>query len=340
MRVASPLNRYLLTVPERVVRSVVGISAGLAREVGEVAIPDGIRRTQLYQNVVDGTLRFLIQQVGEVEGVYTAEHGLPDDFLARRTAGNAVEALGVVAFRASPVWVLAALSDLAGMGRQLIPELTTALKAQGLLDKDAEYVSVDQMLDGFEKSSSRLASSFNTPPLDIAGLRAEWTALREEVKGMAPDRLPSRASIRQVWTDLTAEAARQERSVFETSSIMAVSAVRSVPEGVKWLSASTVVGVTRTGQVVGTAVLDHYRDTLGKIRDVGYLAFARRQFTPYIRAAADQFSPTRITLTQRVWGKVAAFKFRRPYFRRPYFRPPYMQRGDTKRDDTKRDDKK
>lgn len=298
-----PPRKYLLTLPERVVRSIVGISAGLAREAGEVAIPDGIRRTQLYQNVVDGTLRFLIEQVGEVEGVYAADKALPADFLVRRTAGNAVEALGVVAFRASPVWVLAALSDLAGMGRQLIPELTAALKSEGLLDKDAEYVSVDQMLDGLEKSSSRLASSFNTPPLDIAGLRREWSALREEARGLTPGHLPSRASIRQVWSDLTAEAARQERSVFETSSVMAVSAVRAVPEGVKWLSASTVVGVTRTGQVVGTALLDHYRDTLGEIRDVGYVAFARRQFTPYIRAATDQFSPSRITLTQKLWSR-------------------------------------
>lgn len=302
---ALPSREYLLTVPERVVRSVVGISAGLAREVGEVAIPDGIRRSQLYQNVVDGTLRFLIEQVGEVEGVYAADTAQADDFLVRRSAGNAVEALGVVAFRASPVWVLAALSDLAGMGRQLIPELTNALKSEGLLDKDAEYESVDQMLDGLEKTSSRLASSINTPPLDVAGLRREWTALREEVKGLAPDNLPSRDSIRQIWTALKEESARQERSVFETSSVMAVAAVLAVPDGVKWLSASTVVGVKRTGQVVGTALLDHYRGTLGEIRDVGYLPFARRQFTPYIRAAASQFSPARVTLTQRLWSKVA-----------------------------------
>lgn len=142
--------------------------------------------------------------------------------------------------------------------------------------------------------------------------------MREEVKSLAPENLPSRDSIRQVWTDLTADAARQERSVFETSSIMAMSAVRAVPEGVRWLSASTVVGVTRTGQVVGTALLDHYRHTLGEIRDVGYLAFTRRQFTPYIRAAADQFSPARVTLTQKLWSKarsLAPFTFRAPYFR-------------------------
>ena len=85
------VKAYLLSVPERVVRSVLGVGAGVAREVGEVALPEGVRRSQLYQNVVDATLRYLIEQVGGVEGVYRAETPLPDDYLARRTAGNAVE---------------------------------------------------------------------------------------------------------------------------------------------------------------------------------------------------------------------------------------------------------
>lgn len=43
------VKRYLLSLPERVVRSAVGVGAGVLREVGEVAIPAGIRRSQLYQ---------------------------------------------------------------------------------------------------------------------------------------------------------------------------------------------------------------------------------------------------------------------------------------------------
>ena len=64
------LKRYLLTVPERVARSIVGLGAGLAREVGEVALPGTIRRSRLYQNLVDATLRYLIEQVGGAGGVY------------------------------------------------------------------------------------------------------------------------------------------------------------------------------------------------------------------------------------------------------------------------------
>jgi hypothetical protein len=115
------MRSYLISLPERLVRSILGLSAGLAREVGEVALPAAVRRSQLYQNLVDTTLRFLIEQVGEVDGVYAGKDHLPDDFLVRRTAGNAIEVLGIVAFRASPVWVLAAMAYVCGMGRHLIP---------------------------------------------------------------------------------------------------------------------------------------------------------------------------------------------------------------------------
>lgn len=298
------VKTYLLSFPERVVRSALGLSAGVAREVGEVALPKAIRRSQLYQNLVDATLRLLIEQVGGVEGVYSGEAALPDNFLARRTAGNAVEMLGIVAFRASPVWILAALADLSGLGRQLIPEMADALKREGLLEKDAHYTSLDQMLNGLERTSSRLAATMNTPPLDVAGLRTEWEAIREDARSLQSSSLPSRETITNVWAQLKTESARQNRSVFETSSVMAVSAVRALPSGVRWISASTRVGATRTTHIFAAALLDHYKQTLREMRQVGYLAYADRQFRPYVRAAVDQFSPKRRTLTQRLLEKV------------------------------------
>jgi hypothetical protein len=297
------LKGYLLSMPERLVRSVLGLGAGAVREVGEVTLPAGIRRSHLYQNLVDGMLRFLTERVGGVEGFTSADEAIPDKYLARRTAGNAVEALGIVAFRASPVWVLAALADVVGMGRQLIPEIADALKAQGLLEKDTEFTNVDQMLDGLERTSARLAGTINAPPLDVAGLRAEWEALREEARSLKPTGLPSRDAIRDVWTKLRAEAARQDRSVFGTSSVIAVSAARALPEGVRWLSASARVGATRTGQLYATALLDHYKQTLSEMGQVGYLVFARRQLHPYFSAAVGQFSPRRRSLTERLLEK-------------------------------------
>jgi hypothetical protein len=283
------VKRYLLSLPERLVRSTLGLGAGAAREVGEVVLPDAVRGSQLYRNLVDTTLRFVIEQVGGVEGVYGKPDELQENFLARRTAGNAVEILGIVAFRASPVWVLAALADVCGAGRQVIPEIADALKEQGLLDNDAQVTSVDQMLNGLERTSSRLASTINTPPLDIAGLRQEWEAIRTEARTIQPGAFPTRETVGEMWGQLKAESARQERSVFATSSAIAVSAVRA--------------GVVRTGGMVGVALLDHYSRTLAEMRQTGYAAFAARQFRPYVRAAIDQFSPKRRTLTERLLEK-------------------------------------
>lgn len=307
------VKSYLLSLPERLVRSTLGVGAGVAREVGDLALPESVRRGRLYQTLVDTTLRFLIEQVGGVEGVYRTEDKLADDFLVRRTAGNAIEMLGVVAFRASPVWVLAALADISGAGRHLIPEITDALKAEGLLEKDWEFRTVDEMLDGLERTSARLAATMNAPPLDVAGLRDEWRTIREEARSLHPSSLPSRETITTLWQQLMAEARRQDRSLFETSSMLALSAAAAVPDSVRWLTASTRVGATRAGQVAGAVLLDHYRKTLGEIRQVGYGSFAARQLQPYLRAAVNQFSPQRRTLTERVLEKLERVRLRKPH---------------------------
>jgi hypothetical protein len=294
------MKTYLLTLPERLIRSTLGVGAGVAREVGEVLLPDSLRRTQLYQNLVDATLRFLIQQVGEVDGVYEDGEKVPDDFLARRTAGNAIEVLGIVAFRASPVWVLAALADLCGAGRHLIPEIADALKAQGLLDRETRFTSVDQLLDGLERTSSRLASTINAPPLDVGALRAEWDAIRREAASLQPASLPSADMVMAAWRQVIETARGQERTIFETSSMMALSAVRAIPETARWLSSSARVSATRTGQIVASALLEDYRRTLGEIQRIGYAAYAVGHLRPYVTAAIAQFSPERRTLTERL----------------------------------------
>jgi hypothetical protein len=179
------------------------------------------------------------------------------------------------------VWILAALADLCGAGRHLIPEISESLKAQGLLDTDAEFTSVDQLLDGLERTSSRLAATVNTPPLDVAALRVEWKAIRDEARTV-PLGLPSPESVVASWKQLQASSVREKRSVFEISTMVALATV------------------TRTSQIVGAALLDHYRTTLRDIEQVGFATYAGRHMRPYVTAAVAQFSPSRRTLTERL----------------------------------------
>jgi hypothetical protein len=81
--------------------------------------------------------------------------------------------------------------------------------------------------------------------------------------------------------------------------MLAVSAVRGLPDGARWLGASAMVGATRTGQILAASLLDYYRTTLHDVREVGYTRYAVRQLSPYVRAAASHLAPTRRTMTER-----------------------------------------
>ena len=286
------------------IRSALALSAGLLREVGEVVVPRTVRRGQLYKSLVDTTLRYVIEQVGGVKGVYATEVPQTQDFLARRGVGHAIEILGIAAFRISPVWVFAALADLSGLGRRLIPEIAEALKAEGLLEKEGQFESVDQVLDGMEKTSSRLAQTLNVPPLDVAGLRREWTEIRLQARELKPADLPSVKDISSRWEALKYEAARQGRSIFATSSVMAVSAVRALPDRARWLSSSTRVGAARTGKLLFATILDDYSRTLAELGEVGYVTYAKRQLSPYLRACVDRFSRHQRSMTERTIERI------------------------------------
>jgi hypothetical protein len=299
-----PSRAYFLSLPERVIRSALGFSAGLLHEIGEIALPRTVRRGQLYRSLVDTTLRYVIEQVGGAKGVYPTEVPQAQDFLARRGVGHGIELLGIAAFRISPVWVFAALADLSGLGRRLISEIAEALKEEGLLDKEAQFENVDQVLDSLEKTSSRVAQTITAPPIDVGRLRKEWTEIRLQAGGLKPVDLPSIKDISSRWEALKDEAARQGRSIFEISSVMAISAIRALPDRALWLSTSTRVGAARTGKFFSAAILEDYSRTLNELREIGYSTYARHQLSPYLRACVDQFSRRQRSLTERLIERI------------------------------------
>ncbi len=297
---SAPPYKYILSLPERAIRSLGALSGGLLREIGNVALPASVRRTTLYRTMVEVALRFLIEEVGQVEGVYPSEGRLAEDFLLKRTASHGIELLGILAFHASPVWVLAALADATGGGRKLILEIADALKEEGLLERDARFETMDQVLLGLEKTSDHMATTLNMPPVDIAGLRREWEQLKHELTNIPPKKVPALERIEGVWEELQSTARQQGRSVFVVSSLLAVSTVAHVPANVLWLSRAARSAVRRTGRVLGDTILDHYTASLGEIGRTGFFAYWSREFRPYLRGAAEQFAPDHESLTEKL----------------------------------------
>ena len=208
-------------------RSLAAVSGGLLREIGTVALPASVRRSTLYRTMVEVALRFLIEEVGQVQGVYPAEGRLAEKFLLKRTASHGIELLGILAFHASPIWVLAALADAAGGSRKLMQEIAKALKEEGLLDAEAHFETMDQVLDGLERTSEHLATALNLPPMDIAGLRREWNQLKGELQTIPAKTIMPVARIERAWADIQESAKEQGRSVFMVSSLLAMTRIFS-----------------------------------------------------------------------------------------------------------------
>jgi hypothetical protein len=296
--------RYAVTLPERIVRSASALSAGVIRELMAVALPIGVRRGRLYRNLVDVTLQFLIERVGEVPTSEPQAEDLGRDFLLRRTAGNGLELMGILAFRASPVWVLAALADVSGFGRQIIPEIADALKREGLLAAGQSFETMSQLLEGLEHGAAQLAENVNAPPLDVASLRQEWKRFSATARRLPAPKLPTRVAVVGVWQQLKTTAEAEQRSVFATSSLLALSAVGSLPGRTRVLSRSALVVLGRTSAVLSEGLLDHYRQALSELSTTGFVAFGSRQIKPYSEAAVAAFSPERATLTAKLLDRI------------------------------------
>jgi len=125
-----------------------------------------------------------------------------------------------------------------------------------------------------------------------------------QARGLKPVDLPSFKDINSRWEELKDEASRQGRSIFETSSVVAISAVRALPDRARWLSSSTRVGAVRTGKLFSAAILEDYSHTLNELREVGYVTYARRQLSPYLRACVDQFSRQQRSMTERLIERI------------------------------------
>jgi len=290
---------YLVSLPERSIRSTGALAGGLARELSEVVLPLSFRRTKVYQSLVDLTLRFIVKQVGQVQKPDDLAPTLPGDFALRRSAGNGIEMAGILLFRFSPVWVLAALSDLSSTGRVLVREISASLVEKGLLERDTSFATVDDILDGLEKTSGRLADNLNMPPFQVESLRQEWQMLRREARGITLKQMPSKEELMGSWLELKEEAIRQNCSVFELSSLMALAAVTQLPAKALWLSQCATTAAGKTGSLFASTLLNNYTATLKDIRKAGYLRYWARQLTPYIAAAAQNFSPSQSSYTER-----------------------------------------
>ena len=160
-------GRHVVTLPERLVRAVAAIVGGAIHETALVVLPRFVRQSRVYEATAKNVLRITIELVGGVEGEAKADEPSAGQLAVRKGAGNVVELGSIAAFGFSPLWLLAAASDLARGSRVYLAALVEELKANGVLAADAEIASVDQLLGVLERGAGKSAALIDVPPIEI-----------------------------------------------------------------------------------------------------------------------------------------------------------------------------
>jgi hypothetical protein len=300
---------FVLSLPERLARSLAALLGGAVHESAQFVLPRFVRRSRLYEASAKNLLRISIELVGGVEGKAPAEPQPSAKALAiRKGAGNVVELSSIAAFGFSPLWLLAAASDVAHGSRVYLTTLTGELKAAGVLTPEAEFGSVDDLLAAFEGGSGTAARLIDIPPLELAELRASVDELRTHAS-----ELPSPDELARLYRGLREESRLEGRSLLEVS------------QGIGLAFLLSAHSVSRDHLVVP------YREDWKPFRDEGFGAYASRVSRPYGRALESHLDPDRRSWTERGLEKVTGAATRiaaRPGVRRRLGRLPRRSAGD------------
>jgi hypothetical protein len=290
---------YAASLPERTLRSVSSLTGGMLRELSDLALPEKVRDAALYRVTAGIFLRFLIEQLGGVRGVYSPADPIAHKLVPRYAVGGSIEMAGFLTFSLSPVWVLAALGDATRVGKTLFIEVGNALKAEGLLDASAHPEDIGQLLDGLEETSTHLALTINMPPLNVRGLRREWDQFRANLAKLRGNQLPKDSEVHSAWSNIRSISNQAKRPVFRVSTAMALSALSAVPPSAQWLSRSAVTAARAAGTVVGRPFLNHYAAASKEIASAGFPNYWTRHSRRYLVTAVRHFLPEQRSWTER-----------------------------------------
>jgi hypothetical protein len=270
--------RYAASLPERTFRAAGAFLGGLLHESAQVILPRVVRRSKLYEATAKNALRIAIEAVGGVEP-RIREPAAPaaGEIVKRKAAGNVVELGSIAAFGFSPLWLLAAASDVLRGSRVYLEALVAELKRAGVLAEETEVRSVDDLLGALEGASGRTAGLLDVPPLELAELRSTLAELRADAGGLpGPDELAG------LYRGLRRAAEAERRPLLEVSAGMGLAILTSAR------------AVARDHLAVP------YREDWEPLRREGLAAYARRVSRPYANAVTGHFDPGRRTWTDRL----------------------------------------
>jgi hypothetical protein len=284
---------YTLSLPERVVRSTVGVTAGAAREAAHALVPQAFQTSKVYELVIASSLNFLTEDIGGVEQqARPGEAPNVDNFLARKAVGNFVDLAGLATLHLSPIWVFAVVSDVAYGSKVYLNELAAELRQRGLIRPDSTINRVEDLFDAIRSATGETATMIATPPLSLAELKSSV----EKIKTTDLTTLLPQQELAEQWNEMRAIAARENVSLLGVSGALTMNMLQKVGA----VAEGTLTGVQVAGGLFNRKVLGHYAAGLRAVREQGFYPLVRNTSAPYCQAVWTNFATARPTWTSQL----------------------------------------
>jgi hypothetical protein len=287
---------YGMSLPERIVRGAVGLTAGAARELAVVLVPQAFQDSTSYKIAIENSLGFLTETVGGVPGQTgaTADAAEAGEHLARKAVGNFVDLAGLAMLHVSPMWMLAVVSDVAYGTKSYTLELAKELEAQGVIDNASTIHNVDDILTAVQRTCGSAASTFDRPPFSINELRRTIDETRQSLSQADIRRLIPESELRNYWEEMRTISREENVSLLGVSGAVAMQTLNRVTT----VGHGALVGVQVAGGILNRTVVSHYRDALTRIHQKGFYESVSESYGPYVTAVWSNFSREKKSWTE------------------------------------------
>ena len=291
---------YSISLPERYFRGLTGLLGGMLHETTELLIPDFVKDTTTYNIFVGNLLRFAVENVGEVEGIYN-DGGLDEDYASRKLLGNAIEGIGIATVHMSPLWIFAFFADSVKGGKIYLKRLRAELIEKGYIDSENESDSIQDLLEGIERTTTSFAQNIDTPPLSRDEIMDNLEEIQDSIGGLfsKTGRVAGdvKDEISNLMQDFLETASEEDQTLMELSGVMTLQVTNRAKKAIA--VATTVPQVA--GKILYENILVYYSDTLSDINQRGYAVVASETIEPYGSAIIKQFSSEKETWTEKLF---------------------------------------
>ena len=294
------VSLYTLSIPERYLRGLTALTGGMLKETTDLVVPDFVKDTTSYNIFVGNLLRFAVENVGGVEGLYE-EDSLEGEYATRKVIGNAIEGVGIATVHASPLWLFAFFADSVKGGQAYLDRLSDELIEKGYIESEKTSKSLKGLLEGIEKTTSSFAQNIDTPPLSKDEIMGNISEIRESINELWETTGKAAGDITEDVGDIMQEfidtANEEGQSLLELGGVMTLQATSRA----KKAAGVAITAPQVAGKMLSENILGYYSDTLADIHEHGYARVASEVIDPYGNAILKQFDANKETWTEKIF---------------------------------------